>query len=77
MYGDTSLVLQNKLGSLENFSNIEKVKDDEKIVNSITGLLNTMDDLSTLAKEYSLEIDSEQSKIGMPPMVCTKLPYLY
>ena len=55
VYGDTSLLLQNKLGSLEKFSSLDKVRDDEKIVNTLTGLLNVMEDLSKLASEYNLE----------------------
>ena len=57
VYGDTNLVLQNKLGTLENFSNLEKVKDDEKIVNTIISLLNVMRDLSKVALDYKLEND--------------------
>ena len=57
VYGDTNLMLQNKLETLEKFSNLEKVKDDEKIVNTITSLLNVMSDLSKLALDYKLEND--------------------
>ena len=57
VYGNTHLMLQNKLRSLDNFRNLDKLKDDEKIANQLAGLLNVMEDLSKLAKKYNLEND--------------------
>ena len=57
VYGSTHLMLQNKLGSLGKFTNLDKLKDDEKIANHLAELLNVMTDLEKLAKEYSLEND--------------------
>jgi hypothetical protein len=57
VYGDTQMLLQNKIGSLKKFTNLEKQRDDEKIVLSLTHLLNVMADLSTLAGKYDLEDD--------------------
>ena len=54
-FGNTQLLLQNKISSLEKFSSLEKAKDDEKIVFAISGLLNTMADLKKLASIYNLE----------------------
>ena len=31
VFGNTQLLLQNKLGSIEKFSGLDKMKDDEKI----------------------------------------------
>ena len=56
-YGNTHLMLQSKLGSLEKFTNLDKLKDDEKIANHIAGLLNLMAELGKLAEEYKLEND--------------------
>ena len=53
-YGDTRLMLQNKLGSLDKFSNLEKIRDDEKISFHISSLLNIMSDLEKIATEYNL-----------------------
>ena len=55
VYGDTRLILQNKISSLEKFAHLDKLKDDEKIAFTITNLLNTMADLSKLAKDNDLE----------------------
>ena len=57
VYGNTQLLLQNKIGSLEKFSNLEKMKDDEKITFTISSILNVMADLSKLALEYDLEAE--------------------
>ena len=48
-------MLQNKLGALDKFTNLEKMKEDEKIADQISSLLNVMDDLSKLGTEYNLE----------------------
>ena len=40
VYGNTQLLLQNKIGSLEKFSNLEKMKDDEKITFTISSILS-------------------------------------
>ena len=55
VYGNTKLLLHNKISSLGKFTCLEKLKDDEKISNTITSLLNVMTDLAKLAKEYDLE----------------------
>ena len=55
VYGNTQLLLQNKIGSLGKFSNLEKMKDDEKITFTLSSILNVMTDLSKLALEYDLE----------------------
>ncbi len=57
VYGNTHLMLQNKLAALDNFSNLDKLRDDEKIASQISGLLNLITDLCKLAKTYSLEND--------------------
>ena len=55
IYGNTYFMLQKKLSSLEKFSNLEKIKDDEKIAYILTSLLNAMTDLSMSAEDYNLE----------------------
>ena len=57
VYGDTQVLLQNKIGSLKKFSDLVKQKDDEKIAHSLTNLLNVMADLENLASKYDLEGD--------------------
>ena len=57
VYGNTHLMLQNKLGTLEKFTNLDRLKDDEKIANHLAELLNVMADLGKLAGEYELEND--------------------
>ncbi len=57
VYRNTHLMLQNKLAALDNFSNLDKLRDDEKIASQISGLLNLITDLCKLAETYSLEND--------------------
>ena len=56
-YGDVQLLLQNKLISMNKIENLWEVKSDEKRISSISALLNSMTDLSDLAREHSLEND--------------------
>ena len=56
VYGDSRLMLQNKLSSLGKISSFEKLKkDDEKIASNIMHLLNLISDLAKLAADYGLE----------------------
>lgn len=57
VFGNTQLLFQNKLSALKKFSNLEKLKDDEKIAYSLTSLINLMAELSDLAARYDLEGD--------------------
>ena len=52
-YGNTRLLLHNKLSTLENFS-LSNVKGDKACV-TLASLINTMQDLSTLAAEHNIE----------------------
>ena len=54
-YGNTCLLLQNKLGELEKIGGLWKVKGDEKLALSLSRLLNTMKDLGNLAEEHNIE----------------------
>ena len=54
-YGDVQLLLQNKLLSLDQIGNLWEVKSDEQRITAISSLLNSMTELSSLAKEHSLE----------------------
>ena len=51
----TRLLLQNKLGHLDKISILWKIKGDEKIALAIAVLINSMMELSSLAKKHSLE----------------------
>ena len=52
-YGNTRLLLHNKLSTLENLS-LSNVKGD-KVCVKLASLINTMQDLSTLAAEHNIE----------------------
>ena len=54
-YGDVQLLLQNKLISLDKIGNLWEVKSDEQRITAISSLLNSMTELSSLAKEHNLE----------------------
>ena len=53
-YGNTRLLLQNKLGSLDKIS-LAGAKSDRKICNTLAYLINTMQELSTLASDHNIE----------------------
>ena len=53
-FGNTRLLLQNKLGELDNLG-LWNVRGDEKIANALSVLLNAMKDLSSLATEHDIE----------------------
>ena len=55
VYGGTHLLFQNKISSLGQFSDFEKIKDDETKTYVISSLLNVMTDLVKLAEKYELE----------------------
>ena len=54
-FGNSRLLLQNKLSTLDKIGGLYKVKGDEKLANVIAGLINTMKDLSALALEHKIE----------------------
>ena len=54
-YGNTKLLLENKITSLENVGAFRKISGDERIRLALATLINTMGDLSTLAQKFKLE----------------------
>ena len=50
-FGNSRLLLQNKLGTLDKNGGLWKVKGNERIGNAIAGLINSMTDLSALASD--------------------------
>ena len=54
-FGNTRFLLQNKLSILDKFANFHNLKSDQKLANLLTKLINTMRDLSNLAREHNLE----------------------
>ena len=59
-FGDTRLLLQNKITTLDQFAQLERLKDgkdDEKISTILARLINSMVDLERIAKEFHLEND--------------------
>ena len=54
-YGNTRLMLHNKLGVLDKIGGLASVKGDEKIVTVLASLTNAMSDLSSLAEKHGLE----------------------
>ena len=54
-YGNPRLLLQNKLSKLDGMGDLSKIKSDEKIAIALSGLINTMRDLSSLAEEHRIE----------------------
>lgn len=54
-YGNTRLLLQNKLGELDKCGNIANLRGEENIVNALSKLVNAMKDLTDLAIEHGLE----------------------
>ena len=54
-FGSTKFLLQNKVNSLNKMGGLFTVRSDQKLVNALTKLVNTMQDLSVLASEHDLE----------------------
>ena len=54
-FGNTRLLLQNKLGELEKIGGLWKVKGDLKVAQTLADLTNTMTELGSLASEHELE----------------------
>ena len=54
-FGNARLLLQNKLAGLDAVGGLWKLKNDEKIMDSLAKIVNAMTDLSTLASEHKVE----------------------
>ena len=54
-YGNVRLLLKNKLSGLENFGGLYKVRGDAKVISVISGVINSMIELSELAESHNLE----------------------
>ena len=54
-YGNTRVLLQNKLGALSKLSDLDKVRGDEKLASGLSELLNVLAEVSRLAGKYGLE----------------------
>ncbi len=54
-YGNVKLLLQNKIGKLDDVESLEKIKGDEKIGVAIAKIINMMTELSDLASKHNLE----------------------
>ena len=54
-FGNTRLLLQNKLGTLDKVGGLWKIKGNGKLANALAGLINTMTDLGSLASEHGIE----------------------
>ena len=54
-FGNARLLLQNKLAGLDAVGGLWKLKNDEKIMDSLAKIVNAMTDLSTLASEHKIE----------------------
>lgn len=54
-YGNVKLLFQNKLGNLDRYEKLSKIKNDEKLAITIAKLLNSMTELCTLAEKHNLK----------------------
>ena len=54
-FGNARLLLQNKISSLENIGDLDRVSGDERIVHSLALIMNIMGELSKLARKFGLE----------------------
>ena len=54
-YGNVKLLLQNKIGQLDKFDRLDKIKGDEKLCHALTKIINMMTELTVLAQKYDLE----------------------
>ena len=54
-YGNVRLLLQNKIASLDEFTSLDKIKDDEKMVTALAKIINMMGELKSLAEKHQIE----------------------
>ena len=54
-FGNTRLLLQNKLKDLDNAGGFWKIKGDKNLTSSLAHLVNTMKELSILASQHGIE----------------------
>ena len=54
-YGNSRMLLQNKLGALEKLGGLQKARGEEKLIHAISEILYAMTELSELAAKYHLE----------------------
>ena len=53
-FGDTMLLLQNKLSQVEKYGPIWKIRDNEKLIPVLSRLVNAMSELKGLAEKHSI-----------------------
>ena len=56
-FGNSRLLLQTKLGVLDKFGLLYKLRGDDKIIYATSHLINTMSELKTIARKHELEKD--------------------
>ena len=54
-YGNARYLLQNKLSELDQVGGLWKIKNDEKLVLAIAKLVNSMKEISRLARDHDSE----------------------
>ena len=54
-YGDTQILLANKLSGLNNIENIGRIKDSSKAMDAVSKLINLMKDLIQLSKRHDIQ----------------------
>ena len=54
-YGDPKLLLKKKLAQLENISQLWKIRDQEKLVDALSKIINMMRDLHQLAEQHNIK----------------------
>ena len=54
-FGNARILLQNKLSEIDKLGGLSNVKGNDKIINALASLINSMRDLSVLASEHDLE----------------------
>ena len=62
-FGSTNLLLDNKLSNLDQMGDFWKVKSNEKVTLAVSSMINTMTELSNLAKEHKLELCLYQDSV--------------
>ena len=54
-YGDPKLLLKKKLSQIENISQLWKIRDQEKLVDALSKIINLMRDLYQLAEQHNIK----------------------
>ena len=67
-FGNSDELLKNKLNEVENMGPMWELRNPEKLVQSLSKLINAMEELSKIARNHSIENDLYHGR-GLPTIL--------